>query len=194
VHGTLKDWTLAGLPFLVWGTLITTFLCINTKNSVCMNKYAETYFILGSLESIFAGFVEEICFRWIFFLSGIAVIKITNFLFFGWFFNLGLSRLITIHIVAPIANFFTLGGLNEILGNPSNWATAASILSANAFFRDEHKYQGLFGCVHSWFAGMFLFWITLKFGLPIAIAIHFLYDFIIDIIRYIDCMFERSCQ
>ena len=53
------------------------------------------------------------------------------------------------------------------------------MLYTNAFFRDGHRYQGPIGVLNSWFAGMFLFWIMFTYGLPAAILVHFMYDFLI---------------
>jgi hypothetical protein len=59
------------------------------------------------------------------------------------------------------------------------WAVGMGALSANTHFREGHKYLGPLGYWNSWAAGWFLFYVMFEYGIPAAIAVHFLYDFII---------------
>lgn len=190
--GAPVDWISAGLPIFIWGGGLSAIHAAVTRNDIQVNNDAEKHFVMGALLSILAGVVEEICFRWLIFLSGIALFKISNFLIFDWLFGFGLAKALTVNIFAPMANFATLGYLGDLLTNPTKWSIAASMLAANAFFRDGHKYQGWIGYINSWFMGMFFFWLMFKFGIPSAILVHFLYDFLIDIICYIDRVIERT--
>jgi hypothetical protein len=94
----------------------------------------------------------------------------------------GLPEAIHLHIAGPVANWATLGGLEEYLFHPSGWLVGAAMLSANTKFRDGHKYQGLLGYLNSWFLGMFFFWLMLTFGLPVAILMHFAYDLLLFVL------------
>ena len=66
-----------------------------------------------------------------------------------------------------------------MLFHPSSWAVGAAVISANAFFRDGHKYQGILGVLNSWFAGMFFFWMMFAHGLWAAMVVHFTYDVVV---------------
>lgn len=169
-----------------WGAVVTLFICVFTRNSGSQNHDAEEMLGIGVLMSLWAGIVEEIVFRWIFFFSAIVALRFCNFFLFGlteWFFNA---------IVGPISNIFTLGKISGLLYHPLGWFIGAAIISANAKFRNGHKYQGWFGYIDSWFFGLFLFWILFKYGLPACIAVHFLYDIFTFVIVYIDEVIERA--
>jgi len=193
VNGNLTIWAGYTWPILAWGFLLATCISVFTKNTWEKNKNAEKNLLRGYGISAFAGITEEIGFRWIIFMATIISVKLTNFLFFGWL-GFGIWEWFQIHFFGPVGNFLTLGLLSEQLVNPTNWVIGAAILSANAFFRDGHKYQGTLGYVNSWFCGMFFFSVALRFGLPIAIAVHFLYDGIIFTVHYFDCVVERITE
>jgi len=91
----------------------------------------------------------------------------------------GLLEWIHLNITAPIADWTTFGALHDQLYHPAGWLAGAAVLSANAGFRDGHKYQGILGYVNSWFLGMVFFWLMFTYGLLAAILVHFLYDLII---------------
>lgn len=189
-EGGPADWIIASWPVLFWVIGVTS-LCFLTRNRRDVNKKAEEIFVRGTLTSLFAGVVEEICFRWILFLQFIVMAKVTNYVFLG-FMGHGIIEAIQVHILGPVANFFTFGYLGEFLGSPTNWAIGAAILSANALFRNGHKYLGPVGILNSWFIGMFMFILLFKFGLLACILVHFLYDFLIAFIRYVDMVIERK--
>jgi hypothetical protein len=157
-----------------------------TKNKPEVNRDAERHMLAGLVISVWAGIVEEICFRWLIFLASIAMIQLVNIIFCG------LPRLIHLYIAGPIANFTTIGFLRPYLFHSVTWAVGAGLLSANAAFRDGHKYQGVVGLINSWFGGMFLFWIMFRHGLLAGILIHFLYDLLVFGVRYVDMVIERA--
>lgn len=87
-------------------------------------------------------------------------------------------------LLVPLADFTTFHKLHEYLyatnvHTPYAWAAGGAIVSANAFFRDGHKYQGPLGVVNSWFIGMVFFWVMFTYGVFPAMVVHFLYDFLI---------------
>jgi hypothetical protein len=189
--GGLMDWLITAWPIFAWaaGVNIIHYFFADKSRRAYMD--AEKLFGAGLVSSLWAGVMEEICFRWLIFLSGIWGIKFANFIFFG-FLGFGIPEWTQIHLWGPLANFATLGYLNGILTNPSLWAVGASLLATNAFFRDGHKYQGWLGYVNSWFIGMFMFWVLFKYGLVACITIHFAYDAIIDITLYCMRVVERQ--
>lgn len=191
LEGNFASWFSYSWPILAWGAFLATMVSIFTRNTWEDNHNAEGNLIKGYGISAFAGIMEEIGFRWIIFMSAIISVKVSNFLFFGWL-GFGLGEWLQVHFFGPVCNFLTIGLLSEQLVNPANWAIGAGLLSANAFFRDGHKYQGPLGYINSWFCGMFLFAIVFKFGLPVAIVVHFLYDVIVFTVHYLDCIVERT--
>jgi hypothetical protein len=87
-------------------------------------------------------------------------------------------------IVRSVANFTTFGQMKSVLYIPDTLFIFAA-LSANAWFRDGHKYQGLFGVINSWYAGMILLYATVSYGLFTAMVIHEAYNTIIHLVHYI---------
>ena len=187
------DWIMIGLPLFGWGLFIQTYFEVKKRNDSPMERFiqkntkrlfqskkptAERLFFGGIVLSVWAGFAEEIAFRWIIFLSSIVSVKIANFLFLG-FIDINIVAWLHNNIFGVVADYATLGRMNDLLVHPSGWAVGAALLASNAFFRDGHGYQGLFGIVNSWFIGMFLFWVAFHHGLWASITIHFLYDFIV---------------
>ena len=191
VRGGWRDWFGATWPLLVWGTGVTAIIRFTTLNERWLNRHAESVFGAGALISVFAGVVEEICFRWLIFLGAIVGAKVCNFLFFGWL-GWGMPEWFQVHAFGPLADFFTLGRLHDWLYHPAGWEVGSAILTANAAFRNGHKYQGLFGYVNSWFCGMYFFWLMFHFGLPVAILAHFVYDLLIFAVIYVDAAIERA--
>lgn len=175
----------------LWGAGITFLYPILTRNRREENLKAENLFAFGALASICAGVLEEINFRWLIFFSGIIGVKITNFFFFG-FLGFGIPKWFYLHITGPVVNFLTLDQLKEFLFHPAGWFVGAAILAANAKFRKGHKYLGIFGYFNSWFCGFVLFWLMFNYGLLAAVIVHFLYDFLIYGVRYLDRVFERK--
>ena len=90
-----------------------------------------------------------------------------------------LPEYIYVHLMGPLVDWVTFGTLHDTLFHPTGFAVGAALVSANAFFRDGHKYQGIVGIVNSWFLGMFFFYLMLNYGLPAAILIHSLYDAVV---------------
>jgi hypothetical protein len=173
-------------PIFAWGVGLTALMSFTTRNAPHKNRTAERFLTKGFAISACAGFFEEIVYRWLQFYLAIAVALLINVCTFG------LWHLIYETIVGPIANFFTLYKLDHILFNGYGWAVGAAVIASNGSFREGHKYQGLFGYTNSWFCGMFFFLIMFDHGLPMAIAIHFLYDMFIFFVRYVDAAIERS--
>ena len=187
-NGNLGEWLAAGLPIFAWGFVVQTIFEFMKGQSV--DVFGRSFFralspispsfgklLLGGLIlSTWAGFVEEVCFRWLIFLSSIPGIKVVNYLFFGWA-GFGVPEWLHNHVAGWFANVTTFGQLHYIL--LTDWAVGAAILAANAMFRDGHKYQGWFGILNSWFIGMFFFWLLFHFGLWAAISVHFTYDLIV---------------
>lgn len=189
--GTITQWLTSSWGIFAWGGGVTALICLLTKNSQQENALAELNFGKGMVISVLAGLLEEISFRWAMFYGAMLVGQLVNWLFFGWA-GFGLVQWLHLGLFGPVANFFTLGILQEQLLSTSTWYVGAGILAANARFRDGHKYLGLLGYINSWFIGMFMFYLMFRFGLLAAIVIHFLYDLLIFFVRYLDQAIERS--
>jgi len=178
--GAVADWLYVSLPLLAWGVGVNLVIDL-LRGGLTRSAFAGTPKDIiggGLLISLWAGLVEEVCFRWLIFLSAVATVQIGNFLIFGWL-GFGVPEWFHLSVWGPIADFTTLGALNAQIFHAAGWYVGAAMLYANALFRDGHKYQGLFGTVNSWFTGMFFFWLMFRYGLPAAILVHFLYDLLI---------------
>jgi len=179
----------ASWPIFAWGIGVTAIVSAVTRNKRSVNHKAEEVLVGGLVVSVIAGLFEELVFRWAIFLSGIAGMKLTNWLFFG-FLGFGLAEFLHNWVFGPIVNFVTFGKMKWLIFD-MGWAVGAAALAANAKFRNEHKYLGPFGLINSWVIGFFLFWLMFNYGLWTAIIVHFLYDLAIFTIRYLDCAIER---
>lgn len=178
-------------PLFAWAGGVTCFFSLITKNDRATNRDAEELLFGGFLISAYAGIVEELVFRWLLFLNCIWIVKVSNWLIFGWA-GFGVAESFYIYITAPIASFFTLGIIDSILYHPIGWSVGAAVLIANARFRDGHKYLGPFGFINSWFIGIYFFSILFQYGLIACMIVHFLYDLLIFSINYIDSVIERA--
>ena len=190
-EGDIRLWVYSVGFIFIWAAGVNIIYHLIYFRTPQYNDDIGSKFIAGSITSILAGVLEEISFRWLIFLGSIITIKFTNFLFFG-FLGFGVLQWVHINILGPIANLTTLGYLQEQLMNPEGWAVGAALLASNALFRDGHKYQGLFGVVNSWFIGMVMFWVLFRYGLVACIFLHFLYDFVIDIVVLIMRMIHKQ--
>ena len=89
-------------------------------------------------------------------------------------------------VFMPILNFASFGAYTDII-DPTQYDPVfiMGAIAANAWFRDGHKYQGLFGVMNSWLAGFVLLYATLNYGLLTAVVIHGLWNSQIAIVRYL---------
>jgi len=190
-HNTnILDWLKAGLPIFIWGIALATVVAFIQRHPEERRRQAERILAGGLAVNVIAGTTEEIMFRWLIFLSSTVMVQLANFLFFGWL-GFGIAEWFQIHLMGPVANFMTAGFLEKQVNNPALWMVGAGILSANAFFRDGHKYQGWLGCTNSWFCGMYFFYMTFNYGLGSAMITHFIYNCIVMTVAYLDMVYER---
>ncbi len=188
IKGSMWDWTIIAWPMFAWAVGLTIINCLTRFDP---HANAEERFLVGTAMSVFAGVVEEICFRWIRFFAAIVGLKVINYIFFGWL-GFGIAEWFYTNVFCEVANFFTAGFLKPYLFSSLGWFVGAAIISSNGKFRNGHAYQGLFGYINSWFGGMFLFYVMFQFGLIAAIFVHFMYDFLIDITLYVMALKDRG--
>ena len=85
-HGTILEWVLAAKIALLWGSGATFCLGLFQQLSPeARRTHAGHAFLQGLAISVWAGVVEEVCFRWLIFLGGIATTMFVNWLMGGWF-------------------------------------------------------------------------------------------------------------
>jgi len=179
-NGNVAQWFIAGLPLMLWTLVLNLFLLFVVRRS------AEKYNPLLRLQPMppsqlvreqgvffggVAGIMEEIVFRWLWFLHLIPVAKIMNFLFFG-FAGVGIPERLQQYVTGPLVNILTLGKLHDYLFHSSGWAVGAAMLMSNTLFKDGHRYQGPIGTLNAWIGGMYFFWLTFHYGLPAAMLVH----------------------
>lgn len=184
-EGTVGEVLSASWGIFVWGTIATAFLALRARNDHKDNQRAESYFLQGTILSLWAGITEEIGFRWLYFYLLIPAYLLSSHLLFG------LPEWIYRNIGGPISNILTLGALEPFLLQ-GNWAVGAALVQVNIRFQDQHKYLGLIGWLNSWFIGMFMFYLMFHFGLLAGILVHAIYDFLIFLVYYLDALIERS--
>ena len=70
MHGTVMDWLTVSWPIFVWGGGVTflanSFRVMDRRER---QRHAGHAFLGGLLISLWAGVVEEVCFRWLLFLG-----------------------------------------------------------------------------------------------------------------------------
>lgn len=182
----LWDAVLGAWPAYLFG------IALNLRHLLPTNGYKDSpgeILAVGFGISLWAGVMEEVCFRWLIFLGLIVLMPVADWIL-GGFVGLHLVQWIY-EILSKIANYFTLGYLHQYLLNGYGWAVAAALMSANGRFRNGHGYQGIVGFTVSWFMGMYFFHVMFTYGLIAGIVIHFLYDFFIFSAISIDAMQEK---
>ncbi len=128
--------------------------------------------------SIYGSMLEGVLFRWLIFLNFIWIIKL-----FDWLGS-GVFEWLYISLIAPLVSLSSFGLIDNIIYHPYGWAIGAAIIITNAIKTKNHVRLGIFGLTNSWYIGLYLFALTLQFGLWASIAIHFLYDATIDLTQY----------
>ena len=192
VNGDIYDWIYTARYIFYWLIFLSIIKFLKGLGEPELEKPGN---ILrsGFWISLRAGVIEEIGFRWIIFLGSMIGIYITNWVLGGFFGkDYGLIYWFYSVVKAPISNFLTLGLLKDQLITNQFWYFGAAIVSANALFRDGHKYLGWFGYLNSWCIGMFLFHVMFVHGLFAAIVIHFLYDLLIFVLRSAVSLIKHS--
>jgi hypothetical protein len=135
-------------------------------------------FIFGILTLTILGKAEGIAKIWAILPAGIIVL-------FFWLDLTDPIYWLYQSVIFPVLNFISAGYLEPILyksGMP--FLFVAGAVSANAKFRDGHKYQGLFGVLNAWVIGFIMIYAMLTYGLVVAILCHVAYDLEFALIRY----------
>ena len=191
IEGGLLEAIKHSWVIFLYGILINLWISTNRQQSHEELRTAEDLLLGGTMVSVWAGVVEEICFRWIIFYGVMCTLQLLNFFFFGWL-GFGLLDFIYSWALVPVADFARFEYLQPQLKSEFGWFVGAAIISSNGRFREGHAYQGFRGYVASWFLGMFFFWIMFNYGLLEAIVVHFLYDFLIFFTVYLVLVVKRS--
>ena len=157
---------------MLWGFLLT-LLIVDTDEVRSKEGSATDVMVKGLLISTWAGVVEEMIFRWIIFYTMIFFVQFASLMMCG------IIEWIYLYIEAPIYWCLSFGYLEWLLYDQDYWFIGAGAVAANIKFRNGHTYQGWFGMLNSYVGGFVLFWIMFNYGLPAAIAVHFLYELVI---------------
>lgn len=191
------QWIKTFSPFLVWLIFLSLFTLLFSRDKI---KWIEVktikikdIFSSGFIISVWTGIMEEISFRWLLFFWAIIAVKISNFIFLG-FIDINIIKWIHLHIVGYIADVTTFYYLHDLLYHPVSWAVGAGLLTANAAFRDGHKYQGYIGWIDSWFFGMAMFYILFKYGLLACIFLHFATNMMLFIFNALYMSAEKTIR
>jgi hypothetical protein len=162
-HGVARAW-----PAFLFGFI---FVLLFEKKTVLFES-KPVLLMRAAWFSVNAGFWEEICYRWLSFMSAMVLLPFFNAITFGlvhWLYTV---------IFIPFTNFITFGFMEpHLLTN--NWVLGAAVVSAAATFRREHKDKNLVGKIIVWYGGIFLFWMMFSYGIITAMVVHAMYDFIV---------------
>lgn len=129
--------------------------------------------VQGLFISTFAGIFEELLFRWLILIGLMPIVLGLNFV------TCGLVRTLHEFVFGPLANFLTLGYIEEYIHFAGGWQFGFAMLCSGMMFKSGHNYQSWLGRTSAWFFGMYMFGITMAYGLPIAIATHFLNNMLV---------------
>jgi len=174
------DWIRAGAPIIAWYALLNLFLIFvvrkrleQTSRIIRLPPLPDYRAIrtFGIGIGVIGAVIEELIFRWLWFLHSIVILKIINFILLG-FIDLGIIERMHIYVFGPIFDLITFHKLHDVIFHESGWAVGAAMIASNALFRDGHKYQGFLGTTSAWVAGMYFFWLLFNHGLLSAIIIH----------------------
>lgn len=149
------------------------------------NNNPRMLIVDGFFNNIATIIIEEILLRWLLFLNIIWIIKLLNWLIFGWL-GFGILEWFYINLPAPIISLSSFGMIDKtIVYNPLGWFVGASVATMSIINTSVHKNQGILGMINCWFIELYLFYVMFQFGLLACIAIHFLYNTIIHFTQYL---------
>lgn len=171
-------------PLLAWGFGVSLLVGLLVKRVRSDRIAASIVHKYNMLVSVQAGVFEELIFRFFAFIAMIGIMPIMNWILFGlleWMYGT---------VLVPMANWLTFGKMTNLLFT-TPWFVGAALLSANAMFRDGHKYLGLVGMINSWYVGMFMFWVMFEYGLVAAIVLHIVYDVIVFSVEHLDVLWDN---
>jgi len=161
-------------PFFLYCIVLSTIAALFLEKKRFNH---EIVFAQDIYTSVMAGILEEVGYRCLFIFTAMVGITVFNFI------TMGLVMWLYQNLIFPFTDMITLGLMHDhIYGLPILFA--AGVLSANAGFRDGHKYAGIVGYVNSWFVGFYLICVMLSQGLVIAILVHMIYDLIVAVMKY----------
>jgi hypothetical protein len=156
--------------------LITGIILRNEPQTYSSGQYLGT----GTWVSLHAGIFEELSYRWLRFSIALILLPFMNWILFGFMDGqMGLLRWTYESFFIPLANFTTLGALENYLYHPASWVIGAAIISANGKFQEAHEQNGWFNRINAWFIGMIMFYLMFNYGLLTAIIAHVVYDMMI---------------
>lgn len=184
-------WIKTFSPYLIFLAIVNLYkkyaLSNKVKNDLLTKAHFSHYIrdcdprtmILSDFKtSIRSGFLEEILYRWLIFYCAIIVVQFINYILFG-FNDIPLIQYLYVYILVPLADYFSLHYIHDILYHPACWSIGAGVLISNGWFRQGHMYLGVMGWIHSWFFGIAMFYIMFMYGLFACIFLHFISNMIV---------------
>lgn len=189
---------LAAWPVFATGIVLNVIHMTTTVNPPEVQDNAPMIPIAGLTSSLFAGIMEEIVFRWVFLYGLMGAFWMGNELSKTWFDS---------PIIQNIATFFwpftllIVGPNNPILTHPAAWEIGATVgvwtiglafFFSNLKFQSGHMYQGPVGLIFSGIAGLFFFYIAFNYGLLASMFVHFLFDWLVAWMCFVDVLIEKA--
>lgn len=190
INGSLWEVLATSWPLFLVGFLYNLLLMGFTTNPPQVHQKAKMIPIEGFVTSVGAGFFEEIIYRWAMLYMWMGILWGLNYLS-TWLFDVGVIESIITQWFPWLNNLMT-GGMYETIFQPGAWTVGLAAIICNRKFMRGHMYQGLFGYIWSFVAGVIFFWIVFRHGIVPAVLVHFAYDMMIFIMLYVDVMMEKA--
>lgn len=185
LNGTFWQALWSCWPLFAVGFALNLWKMATTTNPPEVQASASSIPWSGFLTSVSAGVLEEIVFRWILLYGFMGLIwTIANVVYpnLEFLVNDNLSWLTTLLI----------GNNTQILDVVGVWTLPLAFALSNFKFQQGHLYQGLTGFIFSTIGGFFFARVFFQYSLFYAIIIHFLFDWMVFLMLYIDLKIEQN--
>ena len=185
LSGTFWEALLSCWPLFLVGFMLNLWKMVTTVNTPEVQASAPSVPWTGFVTSVTAGVLEEIVFRWILLYGFMGVIWTVANVFYPDLEFLVRDNLswFTPYLVSRNTAILELMGA---------WTLPLAFLFSNFKFQQGHLYQGLTGFIFSWFGGFYFARVFFDYSLFYAIIIHFLFDFMIFMMLYVDLVWEQK--
>lgn len=165
--------------------LSSSFVRLNEEVTMTLNvdPLAGIRMRRGFWSSLRAGVIEEIFYRWFWFIMLIPIVRVVNWLL-GGFSGMGVPEWLYNQLFGPLVDVMTLHTMTDKMANPHLWYVGLAVLISNLVFGARHAYQGWDGPIRSFIFGLMAFFLLFQYGLMAAILVHFLCDLLVHTLRY----------
>lgn len=189
-RGYIWEPFLAALPLFGAGVALNLYKMVTTVNPPEVQDNARDIPVAGFLTSLHAGVLEELTFRWTMLYGLMGIIWVTSALLSV---TIGFSLELFVHEYLWWLDLFFIGNTGTAaIVLQGAWTAGLAALLSNWKFQRGHLYQGFWGSIFSFIAGIFFFRIMFQYGLLAAMLVHFSFDMLIFLMLYADVYVEKK--